>query len=133
MFTISSSDDETNIPYSPITPTYSPISSQPTRYIYDSMQIFFLQIICIATLVEIYLYVNIYTLYSRPYSVTSNLAEESFSPSDIKDCIRQLEIDNEVLSMPCMTLEFRRDFCLEDAIRHSKKQKFDPQKQLKVN
>ena len=34
MFTISSSDDETNIPY-------SPISSQPTRYIYDSMQIFF--------------------------------------------------------------------------------------------
>ena len=39
---------------------------------------------------------------------------------------------NKVLLMPTMTLEFRRDFCLEDAIRHSKKLKFDPQKQLKV-
>lgn len=47
----------------------------------------------------------------------------------IRECLRQLQLKNKTSSMP---LEFRREFCVEDAIRHSKKQKFDPLKQIKV-
>ena len=33
---------------------------------------------------------------------------------------------------PKLLLEFRRDFVLDDALRHASKPKFDPKKQLKV-
>lgn len=51
---------------------------------------------------------------------------------DTKQCIKQLQAKNNIAFKPLMQLEFRRDFCLEDALRHSKKMKFDPLKELKL-
>ena len=47
--------------------------------------------------------------------------------------MKETQRDNKVGTMPKLLLEFRRDFVLEDALRHASKAKFDPNRQLKVS
>lgn len=58
-------------------------------------------------------------------------------PSDLQDIIHELQQKYKVdLLDPDedrrLLLEFRREFVLEDALRHAGKKKFDPEKTVKV-
>jgi hypothetical protein len=56
----------------------------------------------------------------------------SSGPFDIKSSIEELQSENNTWSMPTLTLELRREFALDDALRHFGKYKFNPHDLLKV-
>ena len=55
-----------------------------------------------------------------------------FLMDSLRDIVEDLEARRAEASSSSMTLVFRRDLALTDALRHSSKSSFDPQKGIKV-
>ncbi|XP_019857667.1 PREDICTED: G2/M phase-specific E3 ubiquitin-protein ligase-like [Amphimedon queenslandica] len=98
--------------YAPIAPPYSPIPHNFESHVSDAS--------------------SSPDLPPVTFLNNSGRSKEKEEVTDLKSCIKQLQSINKTLTAPHLYLEFRRDFILTDALKHSTKPKFDPKNQLKV-